>query len=144
MVYNLPTCGRIISEVKHAVSDKNGYESGFPSPEDRLERAMPGDLVRVVDAPPGVIYVSPRGEWDLWVDELRARHGGSTAVILEPPRSTYGHISSSRRARLRSTSSSTRDVSYDPKRAVRVLMDDGWVGDVWLGALRKIYRSGVA
>ena len=113
-------------------------EKGYPSPKERLERVEPGQLVRVVHGPPGIIYCSPRGEWDLWVDELRSRHGGSTAVVLEHPRSTYGAVSSGRPSLPRSTTDISHDAHYNPKRAVKVLMDDGWIGNVWLGALREV------
>ena len=120
------------------MSEQNNYGNGYPGPKERLERVVPGQLVRVVNAPPGVIYCSPRGEWDLWVDELRSRHGGSTAVVLEYPRSTYGAVSRGRPSLERSTTDIAHDAHYNPKRAVMVLMDDGWIGNVWLGALREI------
>lgn len=120
------------------MSEQNSYGNGYPSPKERLNRVEPGQLVRVVDGPPGVIYCSPRGEWDLWVDELRSRHGGSTAVVLEYPRSTYGAVSSGRPSLPKSTQQLSRDAHYNPKRAVVVLMDDGWIGNVWLGALREV------
>ncbi len=120
------------------MKEQNSYGNGYPGPEERLERVKPGQLVRVVDGPPGVIYCSPRGEWDLWVDELRSRHGGSTAVVLEYPGSTYGAVSRGRPEPERSTTQVSHDAHYNPKRAVMVIMDDGWVGKVWLGALREI------
>ena len=120
------------------MSKQKERKSTWPSPEERLECCEPGQLVRVVHAPPGVIYCSPRGEWDLWVDELRSRHGGSTAVVLEHPRSTYGAVSRGRPKPERSTTDISHDAHYNPKRAVKVLMADGWIGNVWLGALREI------
>jgi hypothetical protein len=131
----------IISEVNYAVKEQNSYGNGYPSPADRLDRVEPGQLVRVVDGPPGVIYCSPSGEWDLWVDELRSRHGGSTAVVLEYPRSTYGAVTRGRPdfpPPERSTMQVSHDAHYNPKRAVMVMMDDGWIGKVWLGALREV------
>ena len=120
------------------MSEQKEVKSTWPSPEERLERCEPGQLVRVIDGPPGLIYCSPAGEWDLWVDELRSRHGGSTAVVLEAPRSHWGTVSRGRPDPLRSTTDIGHDAHYNPKRAVKVLMDDGWIGNVWLGALREV------
>ena len=120
------------------MSEQKEIKSTWPSPDERLERCEPGQLVRVIDGPPGLIYCSPGGEWDLWVDELRSRHGGSTAVVLESPRSHWGTLSRGRPEPVRSTTDISHDAHYNPKRAVKVLMDDGWIGDVWLGALREV------
>lgn len=120
------------------MSEQKEEKSTWPSPEECLKRCEPGQLVRVVDGPPGLIYCSPAGEWDLWVDELRSRHGGSTAVVLEAPRSHWGTVSRGRPDPLRSTTDIGHDAHYNPKRVVKVLMDDGWIGNVWLGALREV------
>ena len=96
----------------------------------------PGDLVRIRDGPPELVYCWPRGEWGLWISELEARHGNTIAVVLDFPR-----VVDFSEREVDNTFFAEVDLVVDPspyppnKTGVRVMMSDGWVGNVWLAAL---------
>jgi len=124
----------VVSQVVTVELEERSNCSGADPPT-----VSPGDLVRLADGLPELVYCWPRGDWHLWIDELTARHSGRTGVVLDHP-----EMVDRWRNVVDSSFLDVVDLVVDPswsngcRPRVRVMFDDGWVGYVWLSALEVL------